>query len=269
MQNQSVHATPLPENLNPQIVFFWKAPLRPYKKRAKNVLRFYVAIALLLSTIVFFFGDKILLVPIWALLFLFYTLTITPPPIVENKITKFGIETAGVTMRWEILSHFFFTQRFGYEVLTLVTQEPYSLHAYLVVPTLQIKKQVMEILTEHIMFMDQPQITWSDRAINWLSMLIPDDEDEAPTKTEQTKTVEAAQKNHPWDFFLHGKAAEVPKELETVHIDKTVQSLSHQPQKVTKVISAVPTASDAPPSQVPESLLRRLSEPSATLPRPH
>src|SRR3989338_4341121 len=110
---------------NPQTVFAWKAPLRPYKKRSRLVLRFYLAVTLLLSLIVFFFGDKILLIPIWAVLFLFYVLTITPPPEVENKISKFGLETAGVTLRWEALSHFYFTKRFNFDILTIVSHGPY------------------------------------------------------------------------------------------------------------------------------------------------
>src|SRR3990167_6232298 len=91
-------ATPLPPNINPQVLFSWKAPLRAYKKRSKNVLKFYLAVALLLTAIIFFLGDRILIIPIWSILFLFYVLTITPPPIVDNKITKFGIETAGITL---------------------------------------------------------------------------------------------------------------------------------------------------------------------------
>src|SRR4030066_1973255 len=131
---------------NPQVVFSWKAPLRPYKKRSNLVLRFYLAVALLLSLIVFFFGDKILLIPIWALMFLFYVLTITPPPEVENKITKFGIETAGITLRWEALSHFYFRRRFGFNVLTVVSQPPYFYHAYLVLPNDGVKKNLVSIL---------------------------------------------------------------------------------------------------------------------------
>ncbi|MBP9691335.1 hypothetical protein KBD81_04625, partial [Candidatus Woesebacteria bacterium] len=127
-------ATPLPPSLNPQVLYSWKAPLRAYKKRSKYVLRFYLAIALLMSAIIFFLGDRILIIPIWAILFLFYVLTITPPPEVENRITKFGLETAGITLRWDVLSHFYFTERFGFSILTIVTQAPYYMHAYMVIP---------------------------------------------------------------------------------------------------------------------------------------
>lgn len=171
-------ATPLPSSLNPQVLYSWKAPLRAYKKRSKNVLRFYLAVALLLTAIVFFLGDKILIIPIWSILFLFYVLTITPPPEVENRITKFGIETAGITLRWEALSHFYFNNRFGFTILTIVTHPPYNMHAYLVVPTDIVKKDTMRILAEHIVFLEKPTLTFTDRMIVALSHLIPDDDEE-------------------------------------------------------------------------------------------
>ena len=180
---------------NPQVVFSWKAPLRPYKKRSNLVLRFYLAVALLLSLIVFFFGDKILLIPIWAVLFLFYVLTITPPPEVENKITKFGIETADVTLRWETLSHFYFFQRFGFFVVTLVGRAPYFYHAYLVIPTDEVKKQLFVVLSEHIIYQEKPQRSFTDKAIDWLSKLIPEDEEEV--KPSQANPQAATSKPQP------------------------------------------------------------------------
>lgn len=170
-----------PSTTNPQVLFAWKAPLRAFKKRGKNVLRFYLALALLLSLIVFFFGDKILLIPIWAVLFLFYTLTITPPPEVENKIATFGVESAGVTMRWEMLSHFYFSKRFDFTVLTIVSHAPYFLHAYLIIPNEEIRSIVMRLLSEHLLFQEKPQRTITDKVIDWLSRLLPDDEDDIPS----------------------------------------------------------------------------------------
>ncbi len=169
------------EERNPQVVFAWKAPLRPYKKRSHIILRFYIAVALLLSLIIFFFGDKILLIPIWSVLFLFYILTVTPPPEVENKITKFGIEAAGVTLRWEILSHFYFGARFGFTTLTAVGRAPYFYHLYLVVPTQEMKSHLIKLLSEHLVFQENPHKSITDKMVDWLSQLIPEDEpSEAP-----------------------------------------------------------------------------------------
>ncbi len=165
---------------NPQVIFSWKAPLRPYKKRSALIIRFYLAVALLLSVIVFFFGDKILIIPIWSVLFLFYVFTITPPPEVENKISKFGIETAGLTLRWETLSHFYFSKRFGFYTLTVVGRPPFSYRVYLVVPNKEIKKQLIQILSENLIFQEKPIKTFTDKLSDWLLNLIPDEE-ETPT----------------------------------------------------------------------------------------
>jgi hypothetical protein len=160
--------------INPQVVYFWKAPLRAYKKRPTGVLRFYIAVSLLLSLIVFFLGDKILVLPIWAIMFLFYVLTITPPPEVENKITKFGIETSGNTFRWDFLSHFYFIKKFDYYVLVIVSIAPYYYHLYLVLKDEEIRHDLVKILSEHLIYQEQPQKTFIDKLTEWLTKLMPD-----------------------------------------------------------------------------------------------
>jgi len=164
-------------NDNPQLIFSWKSPLRPYKKSSGTVLRFYLALAFLLSVIFFFFGDRVLLIPVWSLVFLFYVLTITPPPQVENKVTSFGIDAAGVTLRWDMLSHFYFGKRFGFNTLTVVSKAPYFYHAYMVVPDEQTKKRIMLILSDHLMYQEKPEKTLSDKMLDFLSLLVPDEDE--------------------------------------------------------------------------------------------
>ena len=163
---------------NPQILYSWRAPLRPYKKRSLLVIRFYLAITFLISAIVFFFGDKVLLIPIWAVLFMFYALTITPPPDIENKITLFGIGSGDISVRWESLSFFYFKKRFGFYVLTIVGQPPYYFHLCLVVPNEKIKTKLTEILSQYLMYQDNPHKTFVDRLTDFFSSLIPDEEEE-------------------------------------------------------------------------------------------
>ena len=210
-------ATPLPETLNPQVVYSWKAPLRAYKKNNKRVLRFYMVVAFLLSVIIFFLGDRILIIPIWSILFLFYVLTITPPPMVVNKITRFGIETVGITIRWEVLSHFYFTKRFGFIVLTVVTQDPYNLHAYMIVPNEEVKRAVMRILAEHIVYQDKPRLTMTDRMIHWLSYLIPEDEEE-----------ETGEQKKPPHKREESQLENIKDTLESFFQKQKVQPPSHQ-----------------------------------------
>lgn len=164
-----------PPEIQDQTLLVWKAPLRPFKKRSVALLRFFLAVALLVSAVVFFFGDLVTIVPIWALLFLFYIFSITPPPIVENRITVFGIENAGVTLRWDVLSHYYFDERFGFRVLVLVTHGPYFAHSYLVIPSEEIKTEVNAILNQHLMFMTNPTKTFTEKIVHFLSALVPEE----------------------------------------------------------------------------------------------
>ncbi len=165
-----------------QTLFVWSAPLRPYKKRSTVLLRFFLAVALLVSAVVFFFGDLVTVIPIWALLFLFYIFAITPPPVVENRITVFGVETAGVMLRWDVLSHYYFDERLGYRVLVLVTHGPYYAHSYLVLPDDEVKVAVNSILNQHLMLMTNPPKTTVDKFVAFFSALIPE-ESSAPNDT--------------------------------------------------------------------------------------
>lgn len=176
-------------NENPQLVFSWVAPLRPYKKRSAIILRFYLAVTLLLTLIVFFFGDRILIVPLWVVLFLFYVLTITPPPDVTNNITRFGIESAGITVRFEALSHFYFTKRFGFYVLTIVSQPPYLSHMYMVVTNEETKQSLTHILSQHLVYQEKPTRTITDKFIDWMSALIPDEDSKPVSGVSQKPQV--------------------------------------------------------------------------------
>lgn len=183
------HFTDIQEMIDDmQTVYSWKSPMRPYRKRSKRILRFYVALCLLLSVIIFFFGDIVLLIPVWALLFLFYVLTITPPPIVDHRITRFGVETANITVRWEVLSYFYFMRRMGYDVLCIVTIPPYNLHSFLVIPDHKTRNDVISLLGEHIVYLKKPPITLIDRLITFFSNFLPDDEDYEEDTTKPGST---------------------------------------------------------------------------------
>ncbi len=171
----------------------WKSPMRPYRKRSRYLVRFFLALALILSALVLFFGDPILMVPIWAVLFLFYVLSITPPPIVEHKITKFGIETAGIQIRWDALSYFYFTDRMGYEILTIVTHPPHNMHVYMIIPNETIKEKSAYLLGEQLTFMEHPPVTMTDMLIKAFHVLGPEEATEEEEEEQSKQTPRSSQ----------------------------------------------------------------------------
>lgn len=158
---------------NPQLIFSWKAPARAYKKKQSGVLRFYFALALLISVIVALFGDWILILPIAASGFLFYALTITPPGDIEYKITKFGVEINGVTYKYDNLSGFYITRKFDYCVITLLSNSPFFRHIYLVIDDNKITQKIVNILTDHIVYIEKPQKTAPEKIAHFLSNMLP------------------------------------------------------------------------------------------------
>lgn len=164
------------EYSNPQVRLEWEAPIRPHKKPSGKIMRFYLALALLLSLFVLFFSDTIILVPIWAILFLFYTLTTTPPQTIKHRITKFGVESADVTVRWDMISYFYFTERFGFTILTIVGHPPYHPHMFFVVPDVALKSKLIHLLSDHIVYREDYKKSFTERAVDWLAQLVPEDE---------------------------------------------------------------------------------------------
>ena len=173
MEEKSTHAHVI---TNPQVLFSWESPAPAYKPKSGGVLRFYFALALLLSVIVALFGDWILILPISASIFLFYALTITPPGDVEYKLTRFGIETNGVAYRYENLLGFYIVKRFDYFVVTIQSNSPFFNHVYLVVDGQKTLQKVVDILSDKIVFIEKPQKTFTDRFASVLSSVLPDEE---------------------------------------------------------------------------------------------
>lgn len=159
---------------NPQIIYSWAAPIRAYKKQTAGVLRFYAAVAVLLSLIVFFFREYILIVPIWTIMFLVYALTITPPENTNHAITKFGIHTARQIYPWESLSHFYFIKKFDYDIVVVFTHMTFTHPLYLVVPDTRTKNQVLQHLSHHLIYQESPNKTLTDKMAEWLTTLMPE-----------------------------------------------------------------------------------------------
>ncbi|OGK15214.1 hypothetical protein A2690_00350 [Candidatus Roizmanbacteria bacterium RIFCSPHIGHO2_01_FULL_39_12b] len=160
---------------NPQVLFSWRAPVRAYKQKTEGILRFYFALALLLSVVVALFGDWILILPIAASVFLFYALTITPPGNVDYKITRFGIEVGGIAYRYESLAGFYITQRFDYFVITAVSNSPFFNHIYLITNSQETLQTIVDVLSDHIVFVEKPQKTFTDKLASVLSSLLPEE----------------------------------------------------------------------------------------------
>lgn len=158
---------------NPQLLYEWSAPARAYKKNTGGILRFYIAVALLLAIIVFLWGDRFLLLPIFAVLFIFYVLTTTPPKEVQYKLTKFGVFIGDTFYKWEDLTHFSITKQFDMPQVVLTAHIPFEFHTRLTVVDETSLSQLVAILSEHLIYQEKTQNSISEKLLEYFSKLMP------------------------------------------------------------------------------------------------
>lgn len=158
-----------------QTLYSWEAPTRVYKKRSIAIMRFYLVISILISIILLFFGDKILVITVLGLFFLFYVLTTTTPDNTNHSVTKFGLELYGIHHSWDRLSRFYFVKRFEYDVLVVVGDDPYYEHAYAVIPTDKVKRDIIILLSRYLRYQKRPELTLTDKLVSYFSKIIPQD----------------------------------------------------------------------------------------------
>lgn len=149
----------------------WEAPARPFKKRDKEYFTTIGAIVFLLTIILFFLKEWLLIGAIIAFAFLAYVLASIPPEKVRHKITSRGIITAGRMYKWLTLSRFWFSEKWGSKILNIETLFTVPSRLALLLGD-QDEKKVKEIIEKYLVE-DKPPATFLDKAGNWLVKKFP------------------------------------------------------------------------------------------------
>src|SRR3990167_2450241 len=148
-----------------EVLYSWKAPLRPFKKRDREFFTTVVVIAVLISLILFFLEGILPVAVIIALVFLVYVLSTVPPDEVEHKITNQGVHFAGTRYVWENLRRYWFATRFGTQLLVVeATKAPWRIE---MVITSEDKENVKKALEKHLLF-EEASPNFLDKAAHWL-----------------------------------------------------------------------------------------------------
>lgn len=148
----------------------WSSPSRLFKKRDREYFTNIGAIVFLLTIILVFAREFVLIAAVLSIVFLIYVLSTVPPEEVHHKITSLGIESAGHFYRWEELADFWLEEQWGQTMMVL---RPYLAPPAIILLGSQDKEKVRELVAKHIPFREEPQKTWVDNAASWLTRKIP------------------------------------------------------------------------------------------------
>lgn len=164
-------------NSQEEVYAEWTSPSRLFKKRDREYFVNIAAIVFLLSVILVFAREFVLIATVLSIVFLVYVLSTVPPEDVKHRITSLGIESAGHFYRWEELADFWFEEQWGQNYMVL---RPYFSSRVIVLLGTQPKNHIRDFVAKHIPYRETPDRTWVDNAAKWLTEKIPLDK---PTST--------------------------------------------------------------------------------------
>jgi len=158
------------EEKREEVYLEWRSPSRLFKRRDKEYFTNIGAIVFLLTIILVFAREFVLIAAVLSIVFLIYVLSTVPPEEIDHRITNLGIESGGHFYRWEELADFWYEEQWGQTMLIL---RPYFTARVIILLGNQDPGRVREFVAKHIPFRQQPEKGFVDNAASWLSKKIP------------------------------------------------------------------------------------------------
>ena len=153
-----------------EVYVAWTSPSRLFKKRDREFFVNIFAIVFLLSVILVFVREFVLIATVLSIVFLIYVLSTVPPEDVKHRVTNLGIESAGHFYRWEEFADFWFDEQWGQYMVVL---RPFTSPRIIVLLGDQKRDKIRELIARHIPFREEPDRSWVDNAARWISEKIP------------------------------------------------------------------------------------------------
>ncbi len=146
----------------------WKSPLRVFKKRDKKHFTNLILVVFIISLVLIFFKEFLLVGVILALVFVAYVNSSVEPPEFEHKITTKGITSGGHTYLWGELTEFWLVKKDGRTVLNIDTKVRFPGRLFVVLND-DIVEEVRRDLSKYLPFREEQKVTWLDRLTDWFS----------------------------------------------------------------------------------------------------
>jgi len=151
-----------------QTLVSWKSPLRVFKKRNKKHFTNLIMVVFLISAVLVFFKEFLLVGVILALVFVAYVNSTIEPSEFEHKITTKGITSGGHTYLWEELKEFWLDQKGARTVLNVDTTVRFPGRLFIVLNE-ENTEEVKRALSKYLSFREEQEVSWMDRMTGWFS----------------------------------------------------------------------------------------------------
>ena len=153
-------------------LYVWKAPIRPFQQRGREFWKTVLTIAFFVGFILFLFKEWLLIATIASLLFVYYVLSTVEPEKIEHKITSRGIIYAGEMYYWEIISQFWFSEKYAQRLINFELRGEGFVHRLILMVGEGDEKTIKSILTKYILEQEIPP-SFLDKASDWIQKKVP------------------------------------------------------------------------------------------------
>lgn len=150
----------------------WRSPVRLYKKRDREYFTTIGVIVILLSVILLFAKEFLLVGVILALAFVSYALASVPPPKVDHLITNKGIRSGDKLYPWQTLGRFWFEEKWKQESLLVENLNGFPGRLALLLTDQVDKKKLMKEMSARLL-KQKPTPSPVDKAAKWLQDKVP------------------------------------------------------------------------------------------------
>ncbi len=173
--------TPKGQPLNPnrneeKIELAWEAPSRPFKKRDREYYTTVAIIVFLLSLILFFAGQFLVIAVVLSLGFVSYVLASVPPDMVRISISNFGIHVGDQMYYWQELGRFWFSTKYKADLLHIETARAFPAQLAILLGQTSVD-EVKKAMLKYSVF-EKPRATWLDNASKWMQDKFPLEKEE-------------------------------------------------------------------------------------------
>lgn len=154
-----------------QTLLKWLAPSRPFKTRDRQFFTTAVAIVILISVILAFAGEWMLIAVLVAMCFAYYVWSTVPPEEAEYSLTTKGVFVHGRLYKYEELSSWWVENQFGQEVLVFDAPLVVGRRLFLVLKDVA-QNQLQETLGKYLPN-ERPLPTNIDKVSSWVNEKFP------------------------------------------------------------------------------------------------
>lgn len=161
-----------PNHEEKRMLLSWEAPSRPFKKRDKDFYTTVITISVLSAVILFFLSEFLVILVVFAFVFLVFVLSSVPPENITHEIYNTGIKTGDHFHPWGDLVFYRFEARWGYDLLYVRTLDRFPGALYLLLGTTP-KEKVEAAIGTSLVKRDDIDNTWMDQAADWISQKVP------------------------------------------------------------------------------------------------